>query len=91
MNNGKKPTSRSYQSYLIESLQNLAEAAAYIEAVLEDGDSELLQSALEDVAQAQRQSIAQRSLPDHTISKIDELVRILNTLGLELKVAVKSE
>lgn len=33
------PTSRSYQSYLVESLKDPQEAAAYLDAVLQDGDS----------------------------------------------------
>ncbi len=32
------PTHKSYQSYLVQSLENPAEVAAYLDAVLEDGD-----------------------------------------------------
>jgi DNA-binding phage protein len=51
----KIPTSDSYQQYLIESLQEPEEAAAYIEAILEaeNPEPELLISALKDVIDAQ--------------------------------------
>jgi DNA-binding phage protein len=35
------PTYKSYHLYLIESLKDPAEATAYLDAVLEDGDSDV--------------------------------------------------
>lgn len=43
----------SYEAWLIERLKNSAEAAAYLEAVIEDGDQATLMLALRQVAQAQ--------------------------------------
>jgi len=40
------PTSKSYHSYLIESLKDLIEAAAYLNTILEDGDLEHIALAL---------------------------------------------
>lgn len=45
--------SRPYESWLIERLKDSAEAAAYLEAVIEDGDQAALMLALRQVAQAQ--------------------------------------
>jgi DNA-binding phage protein len=46
------PTSRSYHSYLIESLKDSQEAAAYLDAVLEEGNYDELLLALRNVAEA---------------------------------------
>jgi probable addiction module antidote protein len=48
------PLHKSYQSYLIESLVDPAEAAAYLDAVLEDDDLEYFLVALKNVAEARR-------------------------------------
>ena len=45
--------SRPYEPWLIEQLKDPAEAAAYLEAVIEDGDQAALMLALRQVAQAQ--------------------------------------
>ena len=42
-----------YEGWLIEQLRDPAEAAAYLEAVLEDGDQAAIMLALRQVAQAQ--------------------------------------
>lgn len=42
-----------YESWLIERLKVPAEAAAYLEAVLEDGDQAAIMLALRQIAQAQ--------------------------------------
>lgn len=47
------PTSRSYRSYLIESLKDPQEAAAFLDAVLEDGSFEEIRLALINVVEAQ--------------------------------------
>ncbi|MDX2096801.1 MAG: transcriptional regulator [Leptolyngbyaceae cyanobacterium bins.59] len=64
------PTSRDYHSYLIESLKDPQEAAAYLEAVLEDGTSDELHLALKNVAEAQ---IA--TMNDHQITNHQEIIR----------------
>jgi DNA-binding phage protein len=46
-------TNRSYRSYLIESLKDPYEAAAYLEAVLDDGSFEEIRLALRNVVEAQ--------------------------------------
>jgi len=46
-------TSLSYEDWLLEQLKNPAEAAAYLEAVIEDGDQAAIMLALRQVAQAQ--------------------------------------
>ena len=48
------PTYKSYHSYLIESLKDPLEAAAYLDAVLEDGDFDHILLALKNVAEAQQ-------------------------------------
>ena len=45
--------SRPYEPWLIEQFRDPAEAAAYLEAVIEDGDQATLMLALRQVAQAQ--------------------------------------
>jgi len=42
-----------YEDWLLEQLKNPAEAAAYLEAVIEDGDQAAIMLALRQVAQAQ--------------------------------------
>lgn len=92
-------TSRSYQSYLIESLKDPQEAAAYLDAVLEDGDSEQLHLALRNVAEARitvsgdtqptsnkatRQILSQQSSLD-----LYTLLRRLDELGFKLSITPK--
>ena len=48
------PTYKSYHSYLIESLKDPLEAAAYLDAVLEDGDFDHILLALKNFAEAQQ-------------------------------------
>ncbi len=47
-------THKSYHAYLIESLKDPLEAAAYLDAVLEDGDFEHISLTLKNVAKARR-------------------------------------
>lgn len=49
----KKKKSASYQEYLSASLKSPKEAAAYLDAVLEDGDPKLLLIALKNLADAE--------------------------------------
>jgi len=50
---GNAAASVPYEPLLIERLKDPAEAAAYLEAVLEDGDQATIMLALRQVAQAQ--------------------------------------
>lgn len=51
----KRPAAPSlpFESWLVEQLKNPAEAAAYLEAALEDGNQAAIMLALRQVAQAQ--------------------------------------
>lgn len=93
------PTSRSYHSYLIEFLKDPQEAAAYLEAVLEDCDYDELLSALGDVAEA-RVSSLQTASNQKTVQKIQSLQtnldfvvlqQVLNELGFKLSVTPTSD
>ena len=91
----KVPTSRDYQEYLIESLQNPKRAAGYIAAILEEEDPEpeLLASALDDVAMAlgedsDRQWVKNFGANDKSQS-FYELTEWLDGLGLKLTVTVQ--
>lgn len=50
---GSAAPSVPYEPWLIERLKNSAEAAAYLEAVLEEGDQGAIMLALRQIAQAQ--------------------------------------
>jgi DNA-binding phage protein len=97
----KMPTHKSYHSYLIESLKDPAEAAAYLDAVLEDGDFEHILLALKNVAEA-RTSLADAShktdpdwencyqlLARGEVPGLLAIAQLLNGLGLKLSVTVK--
>jgi DNA-binding phage protein len=99
------PKTVSYQEYLIKSLEEPIEAAAYIEAILEaeNPERELLLSSLEDVMEAYgginklsdkaRQSYEQLKdlLWKTGGEEIYSLVNFLDALGFQLQVRVKSE
>lgn len=103
MKNIKVPTSDSYHDYLISTLKDPEEAAAYIEAILEEEDPEpeLLPKALRNVAEAlgeitmpiEQAKLHQKKL-DELLSEqgsvtVYSLVDWLNALGLKLTVSVK--
>lgn len=48
----KMPKSVSYHAYLIESLKDPKEASAYFKAVLEEGDVEIIQKAINNLIEA---------------------------------------
>jgi probable addiction module antidote protein len=97
------PTHKSYHSYLIESLKDPAEAAAYLDAVLEDGDLEHILLALKNVAEAHRDSTdasnesdsswesCYQSLTQGEVPALPAIAALLNELGLKLSVTVKQE
>jgi DNA-binding phage protein len=93
------PTYKSYHSYLIESLKDPLEAAAYLDAVLEDGDFEHILLALKNVAEAQQDTCDSRKnslnlvlnsqpLPSQQTSELMIIAKLLNQLGLKLSVSV---
>jgi DNA-binding phage protein len=97
------PTYKSYHSYLIESLKDPLEAAAYLDAVIEDGDFEHILLALKNVAEAQ-QNISNNSksdklsldlpsqlFPNQPISELITIAKLLNQLGLKLSVTVQEK
>ncbi len=99
------PRSVSYQEYLIKSLEEPIEAAAYIEAILEaeNPERELLLSSLDDVIEAygginklsDRARKSYEDLKDLLLKsggeEIYSLVNFLDALGFQLQVRVKSE
>ena len=97
------PTYKSYHSYLIESLKDPLEAAAYLDAVLEDGDFEHILLALKNVAEAQQDitnnqknnnlnlDINPQLLPNQQPSELMTIAKLLNQLGLKLSVTVQEK
>ncbi|MFN5566462.1 MAG: DNA-binding protein, partial [Pseudanabaena sp.] len=84
------PTYKSYHSYLIESLKDPLEAAAYLDAVIEDGDFEHILLALKNVAEAQQDitnnsknnnlnlDINSQLLPNQQPSELMTIAKLLN-------------
>lgn len=105
MKNVQMPTSKKYHDFLVESLKEPEEAASYIEGVLEEGKDEpqLLQKVLKTVveAYAKHHQLSESAQPlyqnlDEMITEkgCDEIVtfvNLLNALGLQLAITVKSE
>jgi probable addiction module antidote protein len=97
------PTHKSYHSYLIESLKDPAEAAAYLDAVLEDGDPEHVLLALKNVAEAHRHLTdtanefdsdwenCYQLLVQGKTPELSAIAALLSKLGLKLSVTVKQE
>lgn len=96
-------TSKSYHAYLIESLKDKEEAAAYLDAVFEDGTPEEVSLALRNVAEARRtlpestQKInadweeCYQTLKRSEMPALPTLLTLLSELGLKLSVTVKQE
>ena len=97
------PIYKSYHSYLIESLKDPLEAAAYLDAVLEDGDFDHILLALKNVAEAQ-QDVTNNSknntlnldlnlqlIPRQQYSELITIAKLLNQLGLKLSVTVREK
>jgi probable addiction module antidote protein len=91
---------KSYRDSLLESLQDPAEAAAYLDAALEDEDSQVFLLALRDVAEARgigrvateadlnRESLY-RMLSEEGNPRLSSLDALLRALGLRLAVEVR--
>jgi DNA-binding phage protein len=96
-------THKSYKSYLIESLKDPAEAAAYLDVILEDGNLGHIVLALKNVAEARRIRVDNAKEPDPAWESCDRLLdqgktpellsvlALLNELGLKLSVTAKEE
>jgi probable addiction module antidote protein len=93
-----------YKEYLNESLKNPEEAAAYLNAALEEGDPSLFTLALKDVVDAlgggvrhvSQQSHLNRESLYRMLSKkgnprLTSLNSVMNSLGLEMHIMVKKE
>jgi DNA-binding phage protein len=105
MSSAKVKTTFKFEDYLIRSLQDPVEAAAYIEAIIEEEEPgpTLLKSALLDVVEAfnrttlsPEQAESQRQKLDDIFSKhgsqaIYGLAVWLNEMGLKLSVNVQDE
>jgi probable addiction module antidote protein len=91
---------KSYRDSLLGSLQDPAEAAAYLDAALEDEDSRVFLLALRDVAEARgigrvateadlsRESLY-RMLSEEGNPRLSSLDALLRALGLRLAVEVR--
>ena len=96
-------THKSYHSYLIESLKDPTEAAAYLDAVLEDGNLEPILLALKNVAEARRTLVStsnktsldwedcHRALAQGNVPELLMIAELLSGLGLKLSVTVKED
>jgi probable addiction module antidote protein len=91
---------KSYRDSLLENLQDPAEAAAYLDAALEDEDSRVFLLALRDVAEARgisrvaaeadlnRESLY-RMLSEEGNPRLSSLEALLHAFGLRLAVEVR--
>ena len=89
---------KSFHKSLIKALKDPVEASAYINAVLKEGDAELLLTALRDIVEAQggmaklsRQTKLHRGnlykmLSKHGNPSIHNVESVLKTFGLRLAV-----
>ncbi len=93
-------TSVLYEDGLKEDLRDPAEAAAYLDAAIEDGSQEVFLLALRDVAEARgiarlaRQAMlnrehAYRILSEKGNPQLATIIALLNALGLRLAVEMK--
>ena len=94
---------KSYQENLIQSLKNMKEAAAYLNAAIEEGDRELFLLALRNIAEAQGgiSAIAEkahlnrenlyRMLSKRGNPEIKSLLTLLHAMGLELTVKAQKQ
>ncbi len=101
------PIHKPYHNYLIDSLKDPLEAAAYLDAALEDGDMDYLLLALKNVAEAQQQTPTNGlplAKPETLITEQDyqticqdeaptllKIHQFLGQLGLKLSVTLKTE
>ena len=105
MNNVTAPTSDSWLNALIESLQNPAEAAAYLSVALEaeSPDSQLLRAEFQDVIDARLRANnlskpakvhhekLDKILSESGAAEIYTLIALLDALGFRLRVILKED
>ena len=95
MKSVKVPTTRSYEVSLIQALRDPQQAAAYLQAALEESatEPELLQAVLSDIAIARSTDRSDEpnfeSQPMH--QAIPDLMLWLETIGLQLSVTPISQ
>lgn len=93
-----KPRTRDHHEYLLESLQDPAEAAAYLNAALEENDNELFLIALKDVVKAigmtkvaKKASLNRENLYKMLSNKgnpeLSSLWALLSSIGLEITIS----
>ena len=93
--------STSYQEGLVTDLARPEEAAAYLNAALEDGDKNVFLLALRDIAEAKGMSHVSKKTALNRVSmyrmlskkgnpQLSSLESILKSAGLRLAVAVRS-
>ncbi len=88
-----------YEDWLAERLKEPIEAAAYLEAVIEEGDQAAIMLALRQIAQAQKGGLAAvaqkakltreatyRMLSKHGNPELRSLTAVLDATGLQLSV-----
>jgi probable addiction module antidote protein len=93
--------SRSYKETLLQRLRDPEEAAAYLDAALEEGDKDVFLLALRDVAEARLGGIGElaqqaglnreslyRTLSEQGNPELASLDKLLHALGLRLSVEV---
>jgi probable addiction module antidote protein len=93
--------SRPYKEGLLERLKDPQEAAAYLDAALEEGDTEVFLLALRDVAEARLGGIAglaqqsglnretlYRTLSEQGNPELTSLDKLLHAVGLRLAIDV---
>ncbi|MBD2664297.1 hypothetical protein B6N60_01155 [Richelia sinica FACHB-800] len=99
------PTSKSYKEYLISSLQDVEEAAAYLETFLESNEEgrepEVLRSALKDIIDSrlaannlsetakQKYQQLEQMLSENSGNHLYTLIEFLDALGYRIKLEVK--
>lgn len=96
------PKTHAYKDSLLKSLKNADEAAAYLDAALEDGDKDVFLVALRDVAEARLGGVAAlaekaglnretlyRTLSQKGNPELGSLEAILQALGLRLSIERK--
>ena len=98
----KDKLTKDYRDFLLKQLQDPEEAAAYINALLEDGDEAVLMLAFRDVVEAQgvgkiakmsglnRESLY-RMLSKKGNPRLSSLTALLKALGLNLNVEVRRQ
>jgi DNA-binding phage protein len=94
------PTTKSYHTFLIDSLKDPEEAAAYLDSVLEDGDPQHIRLALKNVVEARAKSTeleeaskwqkCYETMQEGEMLDLVLLVELLDQLNLRLSIAQKN-